>query len=222
MGFVRSFIERFLEPSEWLGELLFGLIMVLTITLGANALIADGPHATRDMLLSVMGCIFAWAVIDALIFMMNSMFERSRSSWLIETIQRASSEEQGLSIVRKELDPRLERISSEDERTRLYRDVLRHVKSAIVRRTVILREDILCALVTFFLVMLTAVPAVVPFLLIDHRQAALRVSNVLLLSMLFFVGYFWAREARTIPWLTGLIVLLIGMFMVGVAKLFGG
>lgn len=222
IGNVRSFIERFLEPAEWLGELLFGLIMVLTITLGANALIADGMHATRDMLLSVAGCIFAWAVIDALIFTMNSTFERNRTSRLIEAIQHASTEQQGLSLVQKELESRLGRISTAEARTRFYHDVLTHVKSASVRRTVIQQAGIAGALVTFALVMSTAVPALVPFLLIEHRGVALAVSNLLLLSMLFLVGYCWACEARTIPWLTGLIVVLIGIFMVGIAKLFGG
>ncbi|HQR07169.1 MAG TPA: hypothetical protein PLN21_10125 [Gemmatales bacterium] len=48
------------------------------------------------------------------------------------------------------------------------------------------------------------------------------VSNALLLAMLFLVGFWWVCEARTIPWLTGLVVLMIGLFMVGVAQLFSG
>lgn len=222
MSFARSFIERFLEPSEWLGELLFGLIMVLTITLGADVLIASGPNASREILKSVLGCIFAWGLIDAMIFVMNSMFERSRSAWLIAAIQRAASEQHSMAIIRKELDPRLEGISSEEERLRLYRNVLEHVKSARVPKTTIQHKEFGGAFVTFLLVMISGVPAVVPFVLISDRYVALRVSNALLLVLLFLVGFFWARQAKTSPWLTGTIVLLIGMIMVGIAKLFGG
>lgn len=59
MSIIQSFIEQFLDPAEWLGEVLFGLIMVLTITLGAGLLVAEGPDATQEILVSVLGCILA-------------------------------------------------------------------------------------------------------------------------------------------------------------------
>ena len=222
MSVVQSFIERFLDPSEWLGEILFGLIMVLTITLGANLLVPDGPKACREILQSVLGCIFAWSLIDAIIYAMNQMFERSRTASLIEAIKKVTTEEQGLAIIQKELNPTLERISTEQEREQFYRRVFHNVRAATVPRTTIRAEDIGGALLTFLLVMVTAVPAIVPFLFISDRQIALTVSNGLLLGMLFLVGWFWARQARTPPLLSGLSVVLVGMIMVGIAKLFGG
>lgn len=222
MSVVQSFIERFLEPAEWLGEILFGLIMVLTITLGAGLLVPDGPDATREILGSVLGCILAWALIDAIIFVMNRMFNRSRTAWLIEGVQKAADEQHGLEIIRKELDPKLTAISSEEERMRLYRDIFRNLKTATVPKTTIQREEIGVALVTFLLVMFSTVPALLPFLFIKDRHVALPISNGLLLAMLFFVGYCWARHAKTSPWSTGLVVMMIGLTMVGIAKLLGG
>ena len=222
MDILRSFIERFLDPAEWLGEILFGLIMVLTITLGAGLLVTDGPEATREILKSVLGCIVAWALIDAMIFVMNSLFERSRTAWLIERIQKATDEPQGLTIIQKELDPRLKAISSEDKRQHLYQDIYRNLKTATIPKARIQSEEIGGALVTFMLVMFTTVPAMLPFLFIADRHIALAVSNSLLVGMLFFVGYCWARHAKTNPMFTGLIVMLIGALMVGIAKLFGG
>jgi hypothetical protein len=222
MASIRSYVEPFLAPAEWLGEILFGLIMVLTISLGAGIIIAEGPEATRKMLQSMLGCIFAWSLIDAMIFAMNRMFERSRTAWLIEAVQKSANEEQGLAIIQKELEPRLKAVSSEQERVRLYRDVLCRIKTAAVPNTSIQPEDLSGALVTFLLVMFTAVPAIVPFLFINAGHVALRVSNGLLLVTLFFVGVFWAREAKTNPRLTGLCVMLVGMIMVGIAKVLGG
>jgi hypothetical protein len=222
MRIIRSFIERFLEPADWLGEILFGLIMVLTFTLGADMIVAEGPTATRELLQDILGCIFAWSLIDAMNFVMNRMFERSRSARLIEAVQIAPNDEQGLAIIQNELEPDLEAFSSKEERTSLYRDVFRTVKAVAVPKTRIEMEEIGGALVTFLLVMLTTVPALGPFLFIGDRYVALRVSNGLLLGMLFLVGYFWAREAKTNPWWTALVVMLIGAAMVGVAKIFGG
>ena len=38
-----SLVPRFLDPASRLGEILFGLIMVLTVTLTAGLTVADGP-----------------------------------------------------------------------------------------------------------------------------------------------------------------------------------
>lgn len=219
---IRCLVERFLDPAEWLGEILFGLIMVLTISLGAGIVIADGPDATGEMLRSILGCIFAWSLIDAVILVMNRMFERSRKAWLIEAVQKAAHDEQGLGIIQKELEPKLIAITSKQEQVRLYSDVLCNIKTAAVPRTRLQSDDIGGAFVTFLLVMITTVPALAPFLILADRYLALRVSNGLLLVMLFLVGFGWAREAKTNPWLTGVVVMLIGMVMVGIAKFFGG
>ena len=60
-----SFLSRYLEPSAILGEIVFGLIMVLTFTLGAGLVIAEGRDATREMLVAILGCNLAWGLIDA-------------------------------------------------------------------------------------------------------------------------------------------------------------
>ncbi len=57
---------RTLEPAESLGEIVFGLIMVLTFTLGAA--VAGGYE--RGLLLAAVGCNVAWGVIDAVLFVM--------------------------------------------------------------------------------------------------------------------------------------------------------
>jgi len=51
---------------------------------------------------------------------------------------------------------------------------------------------------------------------------ALRVSNLLLLTMLFLVGYLWARATHSNPWIVGSILLLVGLVMVAIAMALGG
>ena len=55
----RSFTAKYLEPSEILGEILFGLIMVLTFTLGAGLVVQEGDDAVREMLVAVVNCNIA-------------------------------------------------------------------------------------------------------------------------------------------------------------------
>ena len=40
---------------------------------------------------------------------------------------------------------------------------------------------------------LASLPAAIPFMLMDDAMQALRVSNVVLLALLFFTGYRWAK-----------------------------
>ena len=72
------------------------------------------------------------------------------------------------------------------------------------------------------LVLLTAVPAILPFLLIDDRHLALRVSNLLLVGLLFLTGWHWARATHSNPWVFGTSFLVAGLGMVFVAMAFGG
>ena len=83
------------------------------------------------------------------------------------------------------------------------------------------RDDWYGAIASFWLVFLSTIPAVLPFLIFDRRRFALRVSNALLLGMLFLVGYYWSRFTNGRPWLVGLLMLAAGGALVAVAMAFG-
>ncbi len=51
---------------------------------------------------------------------------------------------------------------------------------------------------------------------------ALRVSNAILLALLFYVGYAWARHTTAKPLLTGCVFLLGGVALVVIAIALGG
>ena len=218
----QSFVRRYLDPTETLSEVLFGLIMVLTFTLGAGLIVKEGTEATTRMLLGILGCNVAWGLIDGAMYVMSSMLERSRKARLLQSVQKAASEEDALAMVGRELDPRLEPFTSLEERTRLYPAVLNRLIKVTPEQTLVKKEDVFGAIVIFWLVFLSTIPAVVPFLVFRDRFVALRVSNVLLLTMLFLVGYQWARATHSNPWIVGSFLLLVGLVMVGIAMALGG
>ena len=51
----QSFMLRYLDPTEILGEILFGLIMVLTFSLGAGLIVEEGAEATNRMQWGILG-----------------------------------------------------------------------------------------------------------------------------------------------------------------------
>jgi hypothetical protein len=90
------FWRRHLEPVESLGEILFGLIMVLTFTLGASL---AGGHE-RGLILAALGCNVAWGVIDGVLFVLSSRFERRRRDRLIRAVRQAPDADAALAAIR--------------------------------------------------------------------------------------------------------------------------
>jgi hypothetical protein len=62
-----SFVGR-LDPDESLGEILAGLIMVLTFTLAAGVISRGGQDGVRTLLFAAVGCNLAWGIIDAVFY----------------------------------------------------------------------------------------------------------------------------------------------------------
>src|ERR1044072_2520074 len=57
-------MHRYLDPSDTLGEIMFGLIMTLTFTLGAGIIIEDeGREGARELLVALIGCNIAWGLL---------------------------------------------------------------------------------------------------------------------------------------------------------------
>ena len=83
-------------------------------------------------------------------------------------------------------------------------------------------HDLYGAMVVFVLVVAAAVPPVCVLLSIDNQRLALRVSNVLLVLALFFVGFRWASLTNTNRWKAGFGIMLGGAVMVVIAEVLGG
>ena len=96
-------------------------------------------------------------------------------------------------------------------------------RTADLERNRVRREDLMGGLVAGLLVFACSFPAVLPFAVMDDLQLALRVSNAILIGLLFYVGFRHARQhTLAAPWLTGLVFALIGVFLVAIAIPLGG
>ena len=215
--------QRYLDPASSLAEMLFGLIMTLTFTLGAGIIIEDeGREGARQLLIAIIGCNLAWGIIDAALYLVDELFDRGRLRRLGLAVQRTSDESAAIALVGGELDELLEGLTSASERETLYRRIVANVRKKADRARPLTKDDWMGALTSFWLVVLTSAPAAIPFLLFDDARFALRVSNAILLAILFVTGYWWARYSYAKPWLVGLSLLTGGIALVAVAILLGG
>jgi hypothetical protein len=84
-------------------------------------------------------------------------------------------------------------------------------------------DELRGAAMACFLVFATAFPAAAPFLMIDNSYLALRISNAILISLLFLMGFYWGRHVGSPrPWMTGMLVMSIGILLVLIAIPLGG
>jgi len=216
-------LHRYLDPSTSLAEILFGLIMTLTFTLGAGLLIEDeGREAARELLIAVIGCNVAWGIIDGALYLVGQLFDRGRLQRLGVAIKRAPHKSDAVALIADELNPLLGGLLSPRETEQLYERIVDNVARKEQKRNAITREDWLGAAVSFALVVISSIPAAIPFLLIDDARLALRVSNAVLVALLFFTGYWWARYTLSRPWIAGVSFLLIGTALVLAAIALGG
>jgi len=214
---------RYLKSSESLTEVLAGLIMVLTFTLGASVLSGGGANGARAALVGAIGCNVAWGIIDGVLYMMASKFDRTRHLRVRRAIASAADETAALAAISGELDPYLASVTQVEDREQLYRSIRNTLaQKRLPSHTRLVRDDLMGAIETFCLVFATALPAVLPLLLIDHPRLALRLSNLLVVGLLFIVGYHWAKYVDANPWSAGLGLLSLGLAMVAVAILLGG
>jgi hypothetical protein len=219
-GWYARFVER-LDPGERLGEVLFGLIMVLTFTLGAGIELGDREE-NRELLIAALGCNTAWGIIDAALYLIGRLSERGRLHRLVAAVQAAPAAEAARALLSRELDERLPGVIAPQMRAALDAHVLERVRELKPGRNRLTGDDVVAAIAVFWLVFLTALPAAVPFLLIQDPQLAMRASNAVLIGLLFYVGWRWAGYTGAGRWRTALFISLLGVALVLVAIPLGG
>lgn len=219
---VRAFVERHLSPADRLAEALCGLIMVLTFTLVAAPHMGEGREGVRNLLFATVGCNVAWGIIDGALYVLSCVSNRARRASIVRTVQQAPDEARAVAVVRTALEPDLTWMTSEPDRESLYRAVVRVVSQAEPERPRATLDDWLGGAAILVVEVACTVPATLPFLLFGDRLLALRISNAVLLLLLFVIGYQWGRGIQGDRFKTGFAMLLLGAALVAVAISLGG
>jgi hypothetical protein len=217
-----NWFARHLSDGERLGELLFGLIMTLTFTLTAGFAVGESPDAVNELLIATIGCNIAWGIIDGGLLVVGNAFERGRLARIGKTIRDHSNLDDSAGIIAAELGRMLDPLLPQERREALYREIAAHLRKQSPERTGIRASDWRGALVMFALVFSASLPAALPFLFIDEAWLALRVSNGMLLALLFIIGFRWALYTTINPWRAGLVMFLFGGLLVAIAIALGG
>jgi hypothetical protein len=219
----KPYEHRFVDPSTSLGEILFGLIMTLTFTLGAGIIIEDeGREGAKQLLIAFIGCNIAWGIIDGALYLVGELFGRGRLRRIGRLIRQSPTRTRAEALVAEELDDVLGQVTTDAERADLYRRIVDNVHAKPPTANKVTTDDVMGAIVSGVLVILVSVPAAIPFIVMDDARLALRISNAILLALLFITGWYWARYTLGKPWIAGISFLLGGLLLVVAAIALGG
>jgi hypothetical protein len=217
-----AFVHRYLDPSESLLEILFGLIMAFTITAGARLLSAPHELVVGELAIAVLGCNLAWGIIDGGFYLLGTIFNRNRRISFVRRLHSATNEAEAMKLVREEFDLEDEPAMSPDDQADLYVHLLNGFRGAKIARAQLHRCDYVAALLIVMLVTATAIPGLIFLALVRDPMHALRMANIAQIGLLFAVGYGWASFTAATPWLAGAIITILGLLLTVIAVALGG
>ena len=170
--------DRVLEPVERISEILFGLIMALTIT-GAVGVATADHFQIRTMLFAALGCNLAWGIIDGGMYLMARIGERGRNAVVAQAVRQMINREDARRIIADELPPFLGSIF-QPAQLELIRERINLMPAPDVTG-----RDWLGAFDVCILVVLSTFPVVIPFVVFEDARLALRTSNAFAVLSLF-------------------------------------
>jgi hypothetical protein len=224
-----AFFERYLDPVDRLAEVIYGVLIVMTFTMGFLGLdkntLPQGETATQAvhrLFLAAFGCAVAWGLIDGVMYILTSLFERADHQRVRRAVHNAPSEDEGVAALNDALGGSFTDSLSDEERDSLYRTLYKRYHDKPLGQISIVRDDVYGAFGVFCLAVVATLPVVLPFLISSDPYVAIRLSNLIAIIMLFLVGYRWAKYTYANPWKIGGILALIGVVIVLIAIPLGG
>jgi len=210
--------ERLLDPADRICEILFGLIMAVTIV-GALAIAGAGREDVRSVTAAAIGCNLAWGLVDAVMYVVRTVAERARNHALARGVAAVDAE-RGRGLIAHALPDSVAAVAGTSELEGMR---LRLLALRADDRPVLGPRDLLEAVGIFLVVVLATFPVVVPFLLTDNVAAAMRAAQVITLVMLFLAGFAFGRYASYAkPLRIGLAMAAFGAVLITVVKALGG
>jgi len=210
---------KVLDPIERVSEVIFGVLMAMTFIGSLNAA-SDGREAVRTMMLAALGCNLAWGLTDAVMYIVATLTERTRSRTLLAQLRSLQDPVAGRALLADVLPPGVAAVSGSDGLEALRRRLIEAPDNLLPPR--LGREDLKAALVVFLLVALSTFPLVVPFLFFAQTGPAVRASQAVALAMLFLGGWMLARYSGGSAWRAGLGMAAIGVLLIGAIVALGG
>jgi VIT1/CCC1 family predicted Fe2+/Mn2+ transporter len=207
--------RRAFSPVDSLTEVLAGVVMALTVSVSVYT--ASGRAIPqRELVEAVLGCNLAWGIFDGLLFVVAQRASRARRTKLREALRTATSDEAARRVLGEELD----------EALTPFVDVVglrAHLAHAEADASDPHRLDVWRGGVSLGLLeTVSAVPVILPLVLMARPQEAIWVSSALGVLLMAVAGWRVARWNGQPVLLLGVLTPLLGALLVVACLWLGG
>lgn len=221
--------KDYLYPHERLVEILYGLVIALTITSAVRVISGGGTPNINLMVTTSLGAGVSWGLIDAMLYILVVIFRKHRYTRIACKITSAKDEAEALASIQRDLEDSLVGTLDAEDQKSVYRLVLhaqrRSNKAGYTRQPKsipIVREDVFGAVQVFFAMLLATLVVVVPLWIFEPPHVAVLASNIVAFVALFVVGFIWAKHTNIRKALFGLVLVTLGVAIVGISLVLGG
>ncbi len=213
-----SQFKDILDPIDRTSEILFGLLMSMTI-LGTLSIANAGQQDVRMVLLSVLGCNLAWGLADGVMYLVRTLTTRTHNIHLVKSVQQVDKYK-GQQLLKEALSEELAPLVGDEEVESMRQRLLTTSVSELRTLRV---DDYMAAFLIFLLVSLTTIPLALPFIFIADLSLAMQIYRLIALGMLFGCGLAFARYAgHTHPLRVGIAMSILGSILTLVIIALGG
>lgn len=213
-----DYLGRFWHSSEPM----FGVIMVICFTSILRTNVAIAESMVWRIIDAALACCIAWGLVDGIFYAWELNYDRKKMERLVALSKSQANEESALSLLDENLTDTIIGTLNDHDRAHLYSRLLERIRDVDVGR-VPLKNSVITVLITFCLVVGTAVIVLSPFALIPQVSTALLLSNALGIALLFFVGY-WREEGLQLrmKFRSGIMTALVALIITIVTVYLGG
>ncbi len=213
-----DYLGRFWHSSEPM----FGVIMVICFTSILRTNVAIAESIVWRVIDAALACCIAWGLVDGIFYAWELNYDRKKMARLVALSKSPSDEESAISLLDENLTDTIIGTLNAHDRARLYSRLLERIRDVDVGR-VPLKNSVITVMITFCLVVGTAVIVLSPFALIPRVSTALLLSNALGIALLFFVGCWREDDARlSMKLKSGIMTALVALIVTLVTAYIGG
>jgi hypothetical protein len=207
-----------ISTEDCISEILYGTIMALTFTCTIS--ITKSDNAVQDMLIGALSCNIAWGFVDAVMYLLMLMTDKERGFTILNFVLKSKDSGKAQQFIVDALPPEIAEVlqAGEVESIR-QRLLLLPGPKAKIRLSF---KDYIAAAGIFFIVVLSTIPVALPFIFNKEVQFALRISNIIAILMMFLCGLGLGKYTGRKPFVTGIIMSLIGIVFVLITIALGG
>lgn|SRR5512134_169617 len=210
--------DAVLSPFERGSEIIFGILMAISVTAAAEITTGGGADV-RELMIAALGCNLAWGLIDGVIYLLQLQFERHRVHRMVLELRELKADDAFRARVAAELPPLVAQAMTADSFSYIRRAVQSYAQArpAYWSRQEFAAAGLICALV-----FASTFPLVLPFMVMQEPQVALRASHAIAVAMLFVLGWKLGRWSGASPLGSGALLALVGVVLAVLCVALGG